>query len=102
MQILSGSSGFPWEGVSEAYRQFPTVSESTPVITLQAGKTPLIRAMSPQKRLDIDLDISCSFAGIKSGWIIQKPGYDSGPVSGEAVKVKSNFADVVRMIEKIL
>ena len=45
----------PWNGLIHQYREFLPVGEATPVITLNEGNTPLIRA----DRLSRDLGVSC-------------------------------------------
>ncbi|MDP1759417.1 MAG: hypothetical protein Q8K77_06440, partial [Thermodesulfovibrionales bacterium] len=45
-----------WRGIIEEYREFLPVSNETPVITLNEGDTPLIKAANINKR-GIDLDI---------------------------------------------
>ncbi|TAN43026.1 MAG: threonine synthase [Nitrospirae bacterium] len=52
-----------WRGIIEEYRKFFPVSEKTPVISLQEGNTPLIRAANLTKRLNIELDLFLKFDG---------------------------------------
>jgi len=51
-----------WRGVIEEYREFLPVSSETPVVTLNEGDTPLIKAVNVNKR-GIDLDIYFKFEG---------------------------------------
>lgn len=53
-----------WRGIVEEYREFLPVSDSTPVITLKEGNTPLIRAANLQKRSGMDLDLYLKFDGM--------------------------------------
>lgn len=44
-----------WRGVIEEYRDFLPVGESTPVVTLLEGNTPLLRARSLSERLELEV-----------------------------------------------
>lgn len=57
-------SNMAWRGIVEEYREFLPVSDSTPVITLKEGNTPLIRAANLQKRSGMDLDLYLKFDGM--------------------------------------
>jgi len=57
------SSGLVWKGIIDRYREFFPVSESTPVVTLHEGNTPLIKAVNLKKRLGLDLDIYLKYDG---------------------------------------
>jgi threonine synthase len=52
-----------WRGVIEEYRKFLPVSDRTPVITLQEGNTPLIRASRLAKRIAPSIDLYLKFEG---------------------------------------
>lgn len=52
-----------WRGVIEEYRKFLPVSDRTPVITLQEGNTPLIRASRLAKRIAPRIDLYLKFEG---------------------------------------
>ena len=52
-----------WRGVIEEYRKFLPVSESTPVITLGEGNTPLIRAARLAKKIAPGIDLYLKFEG---------------------------------------
>jgi threonine synthase len=52
-----------WKGVIEEYRKFFPVTESTPVISLLEGNTPLIKAVNLQKRLNLEMNIYLKFDG---------------------------------------
>jgi threonine synthase len=45
----------PWPGLIEAYREHLPVTESTPVITLLEGGTPLVKAERLSAELDLDI-----------------------------------------------
>ncbi len=64
MATVEGGKKYPWRGIIEAYRSFFPVTEKTPVITLNEGNTPLIRAVNLQRKLGIDLDIYFKFDGL--------------------------------------
>ncbi len=50
---MSGLKTTPWPGLIEAYREHLPVTESTPVVTLLEGGTPLL----PAERLSAELDL---------------------------------------------
>ena len=52
-----------WRGVIEEYRKFLPVSERTPVITLEEGNTPLIRAARLAKKIAPGIDLYLKFEG---------------------------------------
>jgi threonine synthase len=52
-----------WRGIVEEYREFLPVSDTTPVVTLKEGNTPLVKATNLQKRAGLDLDIFLKFDG---------------------------------------
>jgi threonine synthase len=52
-----------WRGVIEEYRKFLPVSERTPVITLEEGHTPLIRATRLAKKIAPGIDLYLKFEG---------------------------------------
>jgi len=51
-----------WEGIIEEYREFLPVNSETPVVTLNEGNTPLIKAVNLKKH-GIDLEIYFKFEG---------------------------------------
>ncbi|MBI1811388.1 MAG: threonine synthase [Nitrospirae bacterium] len=51
-----------WRGIVEEYREFLPVSDETPVVTLNEGDTPLIKAVNINKR-GIDLELYFKFEG---------------------------------------
>ena len=51
-----------WRGIVEEYREFLPVSNETPVVTLNEGDTPLIKAANINKR-GIDLELYFKFEG---------------------------------------
>lgn len=52
-----------WNGIIERYRDFFPVNDSTPIITLKEGNTPLIRAQNLKKVINPLLDIFLKFEG---------------------------------------
>ena len=52
-----------WRGIIAEYRKFLPVSDRTPVITLQEGNTPLIRASRLAKRIAPHVDLYLKFEG---------------------------------------
>jgi threonine synthase len=52
-----------WRGVIEEYRKFLPVSERTPVVTLEEGNTPLIRASRLAKKIAPGIDLYLKFEG---------------------------------------
>jgi threonine synthase len=52
-----------WRGIIEEYRKFLPVSEHTPVITLDEGNTPLIRAARLAKKIAPGIDLYLKFEG---------------------------------------
>ncbi len=57
-------SNMAWRGIVEEYREFLSVSDSTPIITLKEGNTPLIRAANLQKRASMEIDLYLKFDGM--------------------------------------
>ncbi len=52
-----------WNGVIEEYREFLPVNDKTPVITLQEGNTPLVKALNIKQRLSLDFELYFKFDG---------------------------------------
>jgi threonine synthase len=52
-----------WRGIIEEYREFLPVSDTTPVVTLMEGNTPLIRACRLTSAINPDIDIYLKFDG---------------------------------------
>jgi threonine synthase len=52
-----------YEGLINKYRQYLPVSGSTPVVTLNEGNTPLIKADNLAKKIGIDAEIYLKFEG---------------------------------------
>jgi threonine synthase len=52
-----------WRGIIKEYREFLPVSDSTPVVTLKEGNTPLVRTANLAKRAGLDLEIFLKFDG---------------------------------------
>ena len=53
-----------WLGVIDRYRKFLPVSEKTPVVSLNEGNTPLIRAHNLEKHIGAGLQIWLKFEGL--------------------------------------
>jgi len=53
----------PWKGLIHRYREYLPVSDATPVITLNEGNTPLIRAENLAASMAQDIDIYLKFDG---------------------------------------
>lgn len=52
-----------YQGLINKYREFLPVSENTPVVTLNEGNTPLIKAENLAKKIGIDAEIYLKFEG---------------------------------------
>jgi threonine synthase len=52
-----------WQGLIHAYREFLPVGESTPVITLSEGNTPLIRADRLRQQLGLSCEVYLKYDG---------------------------------------
>lgn len=52
-----------WKGVIEEYREFLPVNDKTPIITLQEGNTPLVKALNIKQRLGLDFELYFKFDG---------------------------------------
>jgi len=53
-----------WPGVIDTYRKFLPVSDKTPVVTLNEGNTPLIRAHNLEKHIGAGLQIWLKYEGL--------------------------------------
>lgn len=53
-----------WPGVIQQYRNYLSVSESTPVVTLQEGNTPLIEAPLLAARLGVNAEVLLKLEGL--------------------------------------
>ncbi|MDO8282818.1 MAG: threonine synthase [Thermodesulfovibrionia bacterium] len=53
----------PWPGLIESYRKFLPVTDSTPVITLNEGNTPLIKASRINEVVNADIELYFKFEG---------------------------------------
>lgn len=53
-----------WRGVINKYRDFLPVTEKTPIITLNEGNTPLIRAYNISKLINENLEIYLKYEGL--------------------------------------
>lgn len=52
-----------WRGIVKEYRNFLPVNDDTPVITLNEGNTPLIKAINLGAKIGLDLDLYFKFEG---------------------------------------
>ena len=52
-----------YQGLINKYREFLPVTDSTPVVTLNEGNTPLIKAENLAKKIGIDAEIYLKFEG---------------------------------------
>lgn len=52
-----------YQGLINKYREFLPVTESTPVVTLNEGNTPLIKAENLAKKIGVDAEIYLKFEG---------------------------------------
>lgn len=52
-----------YEGLINKYRQYLPVSDTTPVVTLNEGNTPLIKANNLAKKIGLDAEIYLKFEG---------------------------------------
>ncbi|GJL64284.1 MAG: threonine synthase [Nitrospirales bacterium] len=53
----------PWRGVIEEYRKFLPVSDSTPIVSLQEGNTPLVQAKRLAQRICPGIDLYLKIEG---------------------------------------
>jgi threonine synthase len=53
-----------WNGVIDKYKEFLPVTEKTPVISLQEGNTPLIKAENLSKAINSNLNIYLKYEGL--------------------------------------
>jgi threonine synthase len=56
--------GSAWPGVIEKYRQYLPVTDTTPVVTLLEGNTPLIPSVAIPQMLGIDVELFLKFEGM--------------------------------------
>ncbi|HYK64003.1 MAG TPA: pyridoxal-phosphate dependent enzyme, partial [Patescibacteria group bacterium] len=54
---------FRWPGLIEHYRRFLPVTDSTPVVTLNEGNTPLIEVPAIAERLGLSVKVYFKFEG---------------------------------------
>jgi len=52
-----------WPGIIEAYREFLPVTDQTPIVTLQEGRTPLVPAPRLAKQLGAEIDLFLKYEG---------------------------------------
>jgi threonine synthase len=53
-----------WPGIIERYREYLSVSDATPVITLNEGNTPLVKADNLARLINPDLEIYLKYEGL--------------------------------------
>ena len=61
---MAGERHKSWRGVIEEYRRYLPVSTKTPVVTLNEGGTPLIRAERLEKHLGLDFEVWYKHEGL--------------------------------------
>jgi threonine synthase len=61
---MAGQRHKLWRGVIEEYRPRLPVSDRTPVVTLNEGGTPLIRAVRLEKHLGLDFEVHLKHEGL--------------------------------------
>ena len=54
----------PWPGLIEAYREYLPVSDTTPVVTLLEGNTPLIPATALEQRIGRQVKVYVKYDGL--------------------------------------
>ena len=52
-----------YKGLIDKYRQYLPVTETTPIVTLNEGNTPLIKADNLAKKIGLDAEIYLKFEG---------------------------------------
>jgi threonine synthase len=58
MEIVEDNRTRPlWRGIIEEYREFLPVTDSTPIISLNEGNTPLIKSQNIKKKLGLDIEV---------------------------------------------
>lgn len=63
MQIRQGNKAIEWKGIIEEYREFLPVTESTPIISLREGNTPLIKSCNLKEKLGLNIELYFKFDG---------------------------------------
>lgn len=58
------SNYYPWPGLIEAYRQYLPVTDTTPVVTLLEGNTPLISAPAIAERIGRGVKVFVKYDGL--------------------------------------
>ena len=54
----------PWHGIIHKYRAFLPVSDATPIVTLNEGNTPLIRADRIRRNLGVECEVYLKYEGL--------------------------------------
>ena len=54
----------PWHGIIHQYRAFLPVSDATPIVTLNEGNTPLIRAHRIRRHLGLECEVYLKYEGL--------------------------------------
>ena len=57
------TSTMPWPGIIATYRKYLSVTEATPVVSLQEGNTPLVEAPRLAAALGLEIDLYLKFDG---------------------------------------
>ncbi|NOX97277.1 MAG: threonine synthase [Nitrospirae bacterium] len=53
-----------WEGIINRYRKYLPIADSTPIVTLNEGNTPLIKVSNLSKAIGTDLEVYLKFEGL--------------------------------------
>ncbi len=64
MNLQPLTQGQRWRGVIEAYRSWLPVSDSTPIVSLDEGNTPLVRADNFVRRIGGDFELWLKYEGV--------------------------------------
>jgi len=67
----------PWHGLINRYREFLPVTDNTPVISLNEGNTPLIKASSLREIIQAEIDLYFKFEGANPSGSFKDRGTDS-------------------------
>ncbi len=64
MNSILPNTGNRWRGVIAAYREWLPVTDATPVVSLNEGNTPLIRADNFAKAAGGGFELSLKYEGV--------------------------------------
>ena len=84
-----------YQGLINKYRKYLPVTDTTPVVTLNEGNTPLIKADNLARKLGIEANIYLKFEGCNPTGSFKDRGMTMAVTKAvEEGKVKTRFADV--------